>query len=73
MQGVFSKIKTMNLKRIFGPLLTLLGIAGIIYASYLFIGNKGEWLNALILFIVAGVFFSSGIGLIKGTEDRSHV
>jgi uncharacterized membrane protein len=61
----------MNLKMIFGPLLTILGIAGMIYGAFLFLGDQsGDW-KPIVVFLVLGlIFFSSGLGLIKSTDDR---
>ena len=62
----------MNIKRIFGAVLTVLGIIAICYGAYLFMNNKKEWSNSIIIFVVGGVFFSAGIGLIKTTSDDSN-
>jgi uncharacterized membrane protein YfcA len=61
----------MNFKRIFGPLLTILGIFGLIYGAYLFL-NPGEydWKTILVLFVLGIIFFSSGLGLLKTIEDK---
>lgn len=61
----------MNLKRIFGPLLTVLGIVGLIYGAYLFLNEKPEWRMILVSFVLGLIFFSSGLGLLKGTQDKS--
>ena len=61
----------MNLKRIFGPLLTLLGIVGLIYGAYLFLNEGSDWRMILVSFVLGLIFFSSGLGLIKGTQDKS--
>ncbi|MFP9117344.1 hypothetical protein ACLI08_06140 [Flavobacterium sp. RNTU_13] len=64
----------MNLKRIFGAVLTILGIIGLIYAAYIFINtNTGESsIKVLAIYGILGlIFFISGIGLIKGTRDSS--
>ncbi|MFY7730423.1 MAG: hypothetical protein ACOVRN_12960 [Flavobacterium sp.] len=64
----------MNLKRIFGAILTILGIIGLIYAAYIFINtNTGESsIKVLAIYGILGlIFFISGIGLIKGTRDSS--
>ncbi len=64
----------MNLKRIFGALLTMLGIAGLIYTAVLFMnGNsKGVDYKGLIIYGVLGVvFFVAGINLIRTTKDES--
>ena len=61
----------MNLKRTFGAILTILGTIGLIYGAYYFISTgQKEWLTALVVFIIGGIFFSSGINLIKGTKDE---
>ncbi|MFP9113657.1 hypothetical protein ACLI1A_06925 [Flavobacterium sp. RHBU_3] len=65
----------MNLKRIFGTLLTILGIIGLIYAAYIFINSStGEQsIKTLVIYGVLGlIFFGSGIGLIKRTRDESN-
>lgn len=64
----------MNLKRIFGAVLTILGIVGLIYAAYIFINtNTGKSsIKVLAIYGILGlIFFISGIGLIKGTRDSS--
>jgi hypothetical protein len=65
----------MNLKRTFGAILTILGIAGIIMGAYAFISGGGMGsltkLNGWVPFIVGLIFFFSGISLIKNTGDRS--
>ncbi|WP_394991051.1 hypothetical protein [Emticicia sp.] len=64
----------MNIKRIFGALLTVLGIGGLIYAATLFVGTSGGTHNvkSLITYGVIGlIFFVSGIGLVRTTKDES--
>ena len=64
----------MNLKRIFGALLTLLGAFSMIYAALLFVNESGSTQNikALIIFGILGfVFFFSGISLVRMTKDES--
>lgn len=64
----------MNLKRIFGALLTLLGIGALIYAAVVFTDTSGSErdIKSLIIYGVLGVvFFVSGISLIKTTKDES--
>lgn len=65
----------MNLKRIFGALLTLIGIAGLIYASVLFVNNAGgetAAIKALAIYGIIGlIFFIAGISLIRTTKDES--
>lgn len=64
----------MNLKRLFGTILTLLGIAGLIYTAVLFSGTSGENqdIKMLIIYGILGiVFFISGISLVRTTKDES--
>ena len=64
----------MNLKRIFGAILTLLGIGGLIYAAYLFVNSGGTTQNIKMLAtygILGLVFFISGINLIRTTKDEA--
>jgi uncharacterized membrane protein len=68
------KLKIMNLKRLFGFVLTVLGIVGLIYAAVLFSGTQGSErdIKGLIIYGVLGiVFFMSGIGLVKNTKDEA--
>jgi uncharacterized membrane protein len=64
----------MNLKRIFGALLTVLGIVGLIYAAVLFI-NTSSSTKAIKTFSIYGVlglvFFISGISLVRTIKDES--
>ena len=64
----------MNIKRIFGTLLTILGIIGLIYAAIVFVNTGGQTrdVKSLIIYGVLGlIFFVSGIGLVKNTKDES--
>lgn len=64
----------MNLKRIFGALLTLLGVGGLIYAAVIFTDTSGSErdVKSLIIYGILGIiFFVSGIGLVKATKDES--
>lgn len=64
----------MNLKRIFGAILTVLGIIGLIYAAVLFVnGSDGSTdFKTLIIYGILGlVFFIAGIGLVKTTKDEA--
>ena len=64
----------MNIKRIFGALLTVLGIAGLIYAAVLFMSNSSSThsTKGLIIYGVLGlVFFIAGIGLVRTTKDET--
>jgi uncharacterized membrane protein len=64
----------VNLKRIFGALLTILGIIGLIYAAMLFVNSRSTSSNykALIIYGILGiVFFAAGINLIRTTKDEA--
>lgn len=66
----------MNLKRIFGTILTILGIIGMIYGAYIFVNsNTGEQsIKTIAIYGILGlIFFIAGIGLVKRTRDDSHV
>ncbi|MFA5971340.1 MAG: hypothetical protein WC780_03225 [Lentimicrobiaceae bacterium] len=64
----------MNLKRIFGALLTLLGIGGLIYAAIIAVNTSGGTHNikALVIYGILGlIFFVAGISLVRTTKDES--
>jgi len=64
----------MNLKRIFGALLTVLGIVGLIYAAILFVNSSDGIRNVKMLTTYGGlglVFFISGISLVRTTKDEA--
>ena len=64
----------MNIKRIFGSALTVLGIIGLIYAAILFVNGNGASrdVKGLIIYGLLGlIFFVSGIGLVRTTRDES--
>lgn len=64
----------MNLKRIFGALLTILGIGGLIYTAILFVGTSGGThdIKALVIYGILGIiFFAAGISLVRTTKDES--
>jgi len=59
----------MNLKRVFGTILTILGIVGLIYAAVGFVQNS-EAPKVLIVYGVLGIiFFFTGISLVRNTRD----
>ena len=65
----------MNVKRLFGIILTVLGIAGLIYSAVLFMngGSGSNQVKSLIVYGVLGaIFFFTGIGLVKGTSDDAR-
>ncbi|PHK24394.1 hypothetical protein VF13_42875 [Nostoc linckia z16] len=62
----------MNLKRVFGAILTALGIIGLLYAAYIFANTSTAEQNvktAAIYGVVGLIFFIAGIGLVKRTRD----
>ena len=63
-------------KRLFGVILTILGIAGLIIAAYNFVqGNSGTAHNVksvLVYGILGLLFFFAGIGLIRSTRDLTN-
>lgn len=64
----------MNIKRIFGALLTALGIGGLIYTAVVFSDTSGgnKDIKELIIYGILGiVFFVSGISLVRTTKDES--
>lgn len=64
----------MNLKRIFGALLTVLGIGALIYEAIIFTNTSGSEkdIKSLVIYGVLGaVFFMSGISLVRTTKDES--
>ncbi len=61
-------------KRIFGIILTVLGLAGLILAAFSFMnGGYGEKniKEILIYGILGAIFFFAGIGLIRSTKDKA--
>lgn len=62
----------MNQKRIFGSMLTLLGIAGIIYGALGLMGMVAlSKMNSFVPLGVGLVFFFAGISLVRATGDRA--
>lgn len=64
----------MNMKRIFGGLLTVAGITGLIYCGVVFANTTGGTrdIKSLIIFGILGlIFFITGISLIRTTKDEA--
>jgi uncharacterized membrane protein len=64
----------MNIKRILGTILTILGIGGLIYAALLFVNNSStvHYTKALIIYSIIGlIFLVVGINLIRTIKDES--
>jgi len=57
----------MNLKRIFGAILTIVGIVGLIYVAIVFVNSSGgnNVKTLLVYGILSLIFFASGISLIR--------
>ena len=62
----------MNVKRIFGVILTVLGIAGLIYTGVMVIDHTGAATTLIVVGIIAIIFFSSGISLVRNTADETR-
>ena len=60
----------MNLKRIFGAILTLLGIVGLIYSAVTFSNGSAGTRDMIVFGVLGLIFFISGIGLVKTTKDE---
>lgn len=57
----------MDLKKILGLALTLVGIGGLIYAAILYVNGTGEIKALAVYGILGAIFFFSGMGLIRNT------
>jgi len=64
-------IKTMNLKRTFGAILTVLGIIGLIYTGLGVINHSGQTTTLVVVGIISILFFFTGISLIRNTKDEA--
>lgn len=65
----------MNVKRLFGVILTILGIAGLIYAAVIFMNSEGagRQIKTLVVYgLLGAIFFFTGIGLIRTTADDAR-
>ncbi|PRD47051.1 hypothetical protein [Sphingobacterium haloxyli] len=61
----------MNVKRIFGTILTILGIIGLIYTGYELINQNTDYISLAVIGVISLIFFFSGIGLVKNTKDAA--
>ncbi len=61
----------MNVKRIFGTVLTVLGIIGLIYTGYQVINKSTGYVTLIVVGVIGLIFFFSGIGLVKNTKDEA--
>lgn len=71
---LLKNLKIMNLKRIFGAILTILGIGGLIYAAHFFVisTDNNYDLRAFAIYGILGlIFFIAGISLVRTTKDEA--
>jgi hypothetical protein len=64
----------MNIKRIFGAILTVLGIAGLIYTAVLFANNvsgKTDYKMMITYAVLGTIFFIAGISLVQTIKDEA--
>ncbi|MCH5687937.1 hypothetical protein LWM68_28930 [Niabella sp. W65] len=59
------------MKRIFGTVLTILGIIGLIYTGYELINKSNSYTTLIVVGVIGLIFFFSGIGLVKNTKDEA--
>ena len=67
--------QVMNVKRVFGILLTILGIIGLIYFAVIFMDTSGteRQVKTLVVYgLLGAIFFFTGIGLIRNTKDDAR-
>jgi uncharacterized membrane protein len=70
---LYKKIyQTMNLKRTFGAILSVLGIIGLIYTGVEIINHGGEMTTLIVIGIISVVFFFTGISLVRTTKDEAN-
>lgn len=61
----------MNVKRIFGTILTVLGIVGLIYTGYELINKSAAYTTLGVIGVLGLIFFFAGISLVKNTKDEA--
>ena len=61
---------TMNLKRTFGAILTVLGIIGLIFTGVSIINHSGVVTTLVVVGVIAILFFFTGISLVRTTKDE---
>ena len=59
----------MSMKGILGLLLTLVGLAGLIYGA-MDLTSGGVARASIVYLVMGGIFFFAGLGLIRGTRDE---
>ncbi|MGG9960725.1 hypothetical protein [Ferruginibacter sp. SUN106] len=61
-------------KRVLGIILSLLGVAGLIYAGVYFMNGGTGTRNVkgiIVAGIIGAIFFFAGIGLVRNTKDKA--
>ena len=61
----------MNVKRVFGAVLTILGIVSLIYTGYQLINKSTAYTTVIVIGVIGLIFFFSGIGLVKNTKEEA--
>ncbi|OOQ58956.1 hypothetical protein [Mucilaginibacter pedocola] len=61
----------MNLKRTFGTVLTVLGIVGLIWTGVAIINKSSQATTLIVVGVIAILFFSTGISLVRNTKDEA--
>lgn len=64
----------MNIKRIFGSILTILGIVALIYTAVLFANNsngKTDYKVMITYAVLGTIFFIAGISLVQTIKDEA--
>lgn len=64
----------MNIKRVFGVILTVLGIGSLLYTGFLAMNTGGAQhdIRGMIVYGVLGlIFFLSGMGLVRAVKDEA--
>ena len=61
----------MNVKRLFGTVLTVLGIIDLIYTGYKLINKSTDYTSLIVIGVIGLIFFFSGTGLVKNTKDEA--
>lgn len=64
-------IYPMDLKKLFGTVLTILGIGGLIYTGIMFANESGTTKMLVVYGVLGAIFFFSGISLVRRTSSNS--
>ena len=61
----------MNMKRIFGAILSVLGIIGLIYTGFMIINHTNGITTMIVVGVISIIFFTSGMSLVRNTADEA--